>query len=119
MGRDGPEGRGASGILSPMPLTPAERETMAGRVRSLSRPVRLALYTRAHDCDTCADTRAIVDEVAALSPRLSVEVHDLDTPGVTSGLDHAPVVAVLRDVDGVFTDVGVRLVGAPLEHELT
>jgi glutaredoxin-like protein len=81
--------------------------------------VRLAVYTRAAGCDTCADTLAIADEVATLSPHLSVEARDLDTPGVASGVEQAPVIAVLRDVDGAFADVGVRLVGAPLEHELT
>lgn len=102
-----------------MPLTLAERDAMAGRVGRLTRPVRLAVYTRADGCDTCADTVAIADEVAALSAHLSVERHDLDRPGVTSGVDHAPVIVVLRESDGGFADFGIRLVGAPLEHELT
>lgn len=92
---------------------------MTSRMRGLSRPVRLALYTRAHGCDTCADTKAIVEEVAGLSPHLSTEAHDLDLPGVSSGVDHAPVIVVLRGTTVGFADVGVRLVGAPLEHELT
>jgi glutaredoxin-like protein len=90
---------------------------MAGRLGGLARDVRLSLYTRADGCDTCADTRAIVDEVAALSPHLSVETQDID--GVAAGVDHVPTIVVLRQVDGAFVDVGVRLVGAPLEHELT
>lgn len=92
---------------------------MAGRVGGLAHPVRLAVHTRADGCDTCADTVAIVEEVAALSPHLSVERHDLDRPGVTSGVEHAPAIVVLREIDGTFADVGIRLVGAPLEHELT
>ena len=92
---------------------------MAGRLARLTRPVRLAIYTRADGCDTCADTVAIGEEVAALSALLSVERHDLDRPGVTSGVDHAPAIVVLRSVDGAFVDLGVRLVGAPIEHELT
>jgi glutaredoxin-like protein len=102
-----------------MPLTRAERDAMAGRVSGLTRPVRLAVYTRGDGCDTCADTIAIAEEVAALSPHLSVERHDLDRPGVASGVDHAPVIAVLREIDGAFSDLGIRLVGAPLQHELT
>ena len=92
---------------------------MVGRMSGLTRPVRLAVYTRAEGCDTCADTVAIAEEVAALSPHLSVERHDLDRPGVASGVDQAPAIVVLRGVDGAFTDLGIRLVGAPLEHELT
>jgi glutaredoxin-like protein len=102
-----------------MPLTPAEHGAMAGRLGGLAHGVRLALYTRADGCDTCADTRAIVDEVAALSPHLSVETHDLDGAAGVPGVDHVPAIAVLREVDGAFVDLGVRLVGAPLEHELT
>lgn len=102
-----------------MPLTQVERDAIAGRVRGLTRPVRLAVYTKADGCDTCADTVAIVEEVAALSPHLSVERHELDRPGVASGVDHAPAIVVLQEIEGAFTDVGIRLVGAPLEHELT
>ena len=92
---------------------------MAGRLGGLGHAVRLALHTRADGCDTCADTRAILEEVAALSPHLSLEIRDLDQPGVTSGVDHAPAIVVLRADGGGFVDVGVRLVGAPLGHELT
>ncbi|MEO5821568.1 MAG: thioredoxin family protein [Vicinamibacteraceae bacterium] len=102
-----------------MSLTPAEREAMAGRLGGLAHAVRLAVYTRADGCDTCADTRVIIDDVAALSPHLSVELRDLDQPGVSSGVDHAPAIVVLREVAGIFTDLGVRLVGAPIQHELT
>ena len=92
---------------------------MSGRLGGLSRGVRLALYTRADGCDTCADTRAIVDEVATLSPHLEVEVHDLDAAGGGPGLDHAPLIVVLRRNGDYIEDLGVRLVGAPLDHELT
>ena len=92
---------------------------MSGRLGGLSHGVRLALHTRADGSDTCADTRAIVDEVAALSPHLDVAVHDLDAAGGGPGLDHAPLIVVLRKEGDAFVDVGVRLVGAPLEHELT
>ena len=36
---------------------------MVGRMSGLTRPVRLAVYTRAEGCDTCADTVAIAEEV--------------------------------------------------------
>jgi glutaredoxin-like protein len=102
-----------------MALTPAERETMAGRLAGLTRPVRLALYTRPDGCDTCADTRAIVEEVAGLSPHLSVATHDGQDGEAAPGVEHVPAIVVLRDADGAFVDVGVRLVGAPIGHELT
>ena len=84
---------------------------MAGRLASLTRPVRLALYTRADGCDTCADTQAILDEVAGLSPHLSDERHDHPAGEVAPGVEHVPAIVVLRDVDGALVDHGVRLVG--------
>ena len=99
-------------------LTPTERAAVAGRVARLTGDVRLALYTRAVDCDTCADTRALLEAVVALSPKLSVEVHDLGE-GAEVAVDRPPTIAVLcREGDG-FTDYGIRLVGAPIGHELT
>ena len=102
-----------------MALTAAEREAMSGRLAGLAHGVRLALYTRADGCDTCADTRAIVDEVAALSPHLSVETHDMDARGTPPGVDHPPAIVVLRQSGDGFVDHGVRLIGAPVGHELT
>lgn len=101
-----------------MPLTPAERSAAASRLADLASPVHLALYTRAEGCDTCADTRALLEEIAALSPRLSVEAHALDA-SAPAGLDHAPAVVVLGERDGAAVDHGIRLIGAPIGHELT
>ena len=92
---------------------------MAGRLAALTHPVRLALYTRADGCDTCADTQAIVEEVASLSPRLSTVAHDGSGGAAGPGVEHVPAIVVLRELDGAFVDVGVRLVGAPVGHELT
>jgi glutaredoxin-like protein len=105
-------------MLSAMPLTPAERSTVAARLAGLAAPVRLALYTRRQGCDTCADTRAILDELAALSPRLRVEGHDAGADGAPP-LDHVPAIVVLGEQDGAPVDHGIRLVGAPIGHELT
>jgi glutaredoxin-like protein len=102
-----------------MSLTPAERETLAGRLTALARPVRLAVYTRPEGCDTCKDTLAIVEEIVALSPHLSLEMHELAGAGAPPGVDHVPAIVVLGGNDGAFVDHGVRLVGAPIGHELT
>ena len=107
------------GYPVPMPLTPAERETMAGRLAGLTHPVRIALYTRADGCDTCADTEAILEDVAALSPYLSVDRHDWPGGEVAPGVEHVPAIVVLREVGGALVDHGVRLVGAPVGYELT
>jgi glutaredoxin-like protein len=102
-----------------MSLTPAERDATADRLRALTQPVRLAVYTRAAGCDTCADTLAIVDAVVSLSPQLSMEAHELADGAMPPGVEHVPAIVVLGEIDGAFVDHGVRLVGAPIGHELT
>ncbi len=92
---------------------------MAGRLAGLQHAVRLAVHTRRTGCDTCADTQAIVEAVAALSGHLSVELRDEDATPESAREEHLPAIVVLRGVEGGFADLGVRLVGAPLEHELT
>jgi glutaredoxin-like protein len=102
-----------------MSLSEAERAMLAGRLAGLERPVRLALYTRPDGCESCADTRAIVDAVAALAPLVSVERHDIDADGAARGVSEAPAIVVLAQEGGTLVDHGVRLVGAPVDHELT
>ena len=97
---------------------------MTGRLAALTHPVRLAVHTRADGCDTCADTLAIVEEVAGLSPHLSMTHERQSGDAAPSGeqmalVEHVPAIVVLREVDGTVVDYGVRLVGAPIGHELT
>jgi alkyl hydroperoxide reductase subunit AhpF len=108
-------GGNRSGILSAMSLTPAARATVAGRLAGLVAPVRLAVTTRDSGCQacTCPEAVAVVEAVAALSPLISV---DLNAAGEAA---HAPAIAILG-VDGDGTvDYGIRLVGAPVDYELT
>ena len=97
-----------------MPLTPVEREMAAGRLATLAGDVRLALRVRPAGCDTCAETQALLQELAALSTRLSLEVADAGPEG-----GDCPAIDVLGLDHGGPVDYGVRLVGAPLEFELT
>ena len=92
---------------------------MAGRLGGLTHPVRLAVYPGPTAATPCADTQAIVEEVAALSPHLSVDTHDRHAGEVAPGVEHLPAIVVLREVDGTLVDHGVRLVGAPVGYELT
>jgi glutaredoxin-like protein len=102
-----------------MSLTPAERTTAAGRLAGLANPVRLVLYTRPVGCDTCADTRALLDEIATLSPGVTVDARELGDPSTPAGLDHVPAIVVLGERDAAPVDYGIRLIGAPIGHELT
>lgn len=88
-------------------------------------PVRLVVFTQgeggALECEMCADTRELITEVAALSPKLSVEVRDFvgDAEIVeTYGIDKVPAVAIVRD-GPTPVDYGIRLYGIPSGYEFS
>lgn len=89
----------------------------------LPAPVRLVVFTQgeggALECEMCAETRELVEEVAALSDKVSVEVRDFvkdSEVAETYSIDKIPAIAVVRDGDEP-KDYGVRLYGIPSGYE--
>lgn len=92
----------------------------AARVREvlaeLPNPVRLVLFTQTLNCETCAPTKQILDELAALSDRVTVEEHNfLLEPEAAAALsiDRVPAIAVFAGE----TDYGIRFFGIPSGYE--
>lgn len=78
-------------------------------------PVVFKVFTQEMECDYCKDTRELVEEVAGLSDRLSVEVYDLVKDGAIAesmGIDKAPAIAVVGK-----KDYGIRMFGIPSGYE--
>ena len=95
------------------------REVLA----ELDAPVKLVVFTQgeggALECAMCAETRGIIEEVAALSGKISVEIRDFvadSEVAETYGIDKIPAVAVVREGDSP-ADYGVRLFGIPSGYE--
>jgi alkyl hydroperoxide reductase subunit F len=88
------------------------KDSLAG----LARPVRLVLFTeRPAACATCRDQRQLLEEVAALSERVSLEVKDLVADGEDAralGVVRVPTTVVMAD-----RDVGVRFLGVTAGYE--
>jgi len=85
-------------------------------------PVKLVMFTQAVECQFCAETRAIVEEIAALSDKIQVEVYDFVTDKPTAdlyGFDKIPAIAILRAEDGQDKDYGIRFYGIPSGYEFT
>jgi alkyl hydroperoxide reductase subunit F len=81
------------------------RQTFA----QLRAPVRLVYFTSAHACGACADQRALLEEVAALSEKITLEVRELtaDAPEAARlGIDKVPATIVLGE-----RDYGIRFFG--------
>jgi glutaredoxin-like protein len=78
-------------------------------------PVTFKVFTQAFECQYCVETRELVEEVAALSDQLSVEVYDFEKDSAVAeahGIDKIPAVAIVGA-----KDYGVRLDGIPAGYE--
>lgn len=97
------------------------REMFAG----LDAPVNLVVFTQgeggALECEMCRETRELLEEVASLSDKLSVEVHDFVADADVAagyGVDKIPAVAIVRGGENT-KDYGIRLYGIPSGYEFS
>lgn len=89
--------------------------------KQLQSPVKMILFTQEQDCQYCAETQQIVEEVASLSDQVSVQVLTFDpesTDVQELGIDKVPAIAVLQDGE-VPVDYGIRFFGIPSGYEFT
>ena len=106
-------------------LTPEIQNDIKKIFEELTGDVRLLFFTQhvsplvipgEQDCPTCEDTRALLEEVAALSDKLHLEIHEV-SPGSEIareyGIDRVP--ALIMIADGVKGKV--RYFGLPAGYE--
>lgn len=88
----------------------------------LKNPVHIMFFGSKTNCDYCDDTRQLVEEVAALSDLMSIEIYDMETDSDLAAkyhVDKAPGVVIAAKEGDQVTDFGVRLSGIPSGHEFT
>ena len=91
---------------------------------ALTGPVKIVMFTQgenALECETCADTRQLLEEVSALSRQITLEVHDFVRDAKLAEqyhIDKIPAVAVLSGGDKP-KDYGIRLYGVPAGYEFS
>jgi alkyl hydroperoxide reductase subunit AhpF len=98
-------------------MSEADRTQVRGLLAGLTGPVRLVLFTQSLNCETCAPTRQILDEVAELSALITVEEHDFPLePSLARDLsiDRVPAIAVMGE-----RDHGIRFFGLPAGYEFS
>src|SRR4051812_5416092 len=86
----------------------------------MTRPVRLLFFTQTLDCDTCPQTRQILDELPPLSDKIAIEEVNLilePDKARQYAVDRAPAIAVTYEDSGAFTDTRIRFLGAPAGYE--
>ncbi len=88
-------------------------------LEGMTGPVKLVMFTQALECEMCAETRALVEEIAALAPagQLTIEVKDFvsDTAAVEAyQVDKIPAIALVGA-----KDYGIRFYGIPSGYEFS
>lgn len=99
-----------------MPLIAEQHKShIKEELASLQNPVRIVVFTQEFECDFCRETRELVQEIAQLSDKISVEVYDFVKDAKKAGeygIDKVPALAVVGK-----QDYGVRYYGIPAGYE--
>ena len=101
-----------------MSLIPDDRkELLANELKEkLENPVKIVVFTQEIECRFCSDTRKLVQELATLNDKITVEVYDFVADAQKAkehGIDKIPALVVIGE-----KDYGVRIYGIPYGYEL-
>ena len=102
-------------------LKEKDRQRLLQEFSTLQQPVRLLLFTQEVECEYCSDTRLIVEEVAGLSDRLSLETYDFVADQAIAeqySIDKIPALVVMRGGETP-KDYGIRYYGIPAGYEFS
>ncbi|MEW6365429.1 MAG: thioredoxin family protein [Acidobacteriota bacterium] len=100
-----------------MLLGDKEKKQLAELFAQLKNPVRLVNFTQELECQFCHETRTLMEEVAAASDKIRVEVYNfqIDKDMVEAyKIDKIPATVIEGE-----KDYGIRLYGIPSGYEFT
>ena len=85
--------------------------------KQLTEDCRLVMFTQENECPHCRDTREMLEELAALSDKLHLEVHDFVAETELAkayNIDKIPALGLIGE-----RDYGLRFYGVPGGYEFT
>ena len=104
-------------------ISDADQEKLRAAFGEMTSPVRLMFFTQTLGCETCLQTRQILDELPPLSDKISIEEVNLILEGDKAkqyGIDRAPAIALVsangHGPDAV-QDSRIRFLGTPAGYE--
>jgi len=102
-------------------LSTADQDRLRAAFAAMTRTVKIVFFTQTLGCETCPETRQIIDELPALSDKIAIEEVNLVLEGDKAaqyGIDRVPALALVgKDDDGADRDSRIRFVGAPSGYE--
>ncbi|MCB0304967.1 MAG: thioredoxin family protein [Calditrichaeota bacterium] len=94
-----------------------DRINIEKRFQDLDQPVRILNFSQEMECNYCKETRQLLEELAALSDKITLEVYDLIKDQAVAeqfGIDKLPATVVMGE-----KDYGIRLYGIPSGFEFS
>jgi hypothetical protein len=78
-------------------VSPSDQQKLRELFGTMTRSVRLLFFTQTLECETCPETRQILDELPPLSDKITIEEVNLILEGDRArqyGIDRVPAVAI-------------------------
>jgi alkyl hydroperoxide reductase subunit AhpF len=94
-----------------------DREVLQKEFEQLAQPVKLVLFVEEQSYEYCETTKQLLEEIAALSDKISVETFNLQVDKDKAAqfqIDKAPAIAVVNG-----KDYGIRYFGIPSGYEFS
>ena len=88
----------------------------------LQKPVGVQFFGTESGCEYCADTRQLLEEIVALSDKLSLSLYNLEQDAEVARryrVDKAPAIVITGWDGEQIVDYGMRFYGIPAGHEFT
>jgi len=115
-------------------ISPADQDKLREAFNEMTSRVRLLFFTQTLGCETCLQTRQILDELPPLSDKIAIEEVNLVLEGEKAkqyGVDRVPAIAVVGEdgagapgvidrgagAPGVIKDSRIRFLGTPAGYE--
>jgi glutaredoxin-like protein len=100
----------------------ATKEKVIEAMEVMVDPVHILMFTDEEGCQLCEETQKIVEEVSALSKKLTHEtlmLKDNTELAEKYGVDRTPAILVMKGTPDDHTYLGVRFFGIPAGYEFT
>jgi alkyl hydroperoxide reductase subunit AhpF len=97
-------------------LSATDQQTLREMFADMKQTVTIVFFTQTFGCETCDETKRILDELTALTEKIVVEEVNLvleQDRAAEFGIDRAPGLALLADGQ----DTRIRMLGAPAGYD--
>ncbi len=85
---------------------------------TMKKNVNIALFLKGTECDSCDDTKGYMEEMAALSDKLSLDIYDIDNDSDKASEYNVEMVPSIVLLDEIKQDLGIKFNGIPAGHEI-